>query len=68
MVRFLRFLEIGLPEGGFVPEVEASERSGLVSAGIIFWPVLGRVLDIEGVGNECGVLEEEPLEFGGCGG
>ncbi len=60
---------LGLPEGGVVPDVEASDRSGLKSANVADWLLLGRVPDVEGMGEECGELEEEePLELGYEGG
>jgi hypothetical protein len=54
--------------GGLVPDVEASNRSGLVGASVVGWTLFGLVPEVEGVGDECGELEEEePLELGGCG-
>ncbi len=48
-----------------VPDVEAPDGSGLIGAGVVDWPITSRVPDVEGVGEECGELEEEePLELG----
>jgi hypothetical protein len=52
-----------------VLDIEAPDGSGLIGAGMVDWPITGRVPDVEGVGKECGELEEEgPLELGSEGG
>jgi hypothetical protein len=49
-----------------VPEVDAPDGSGFVDFVVV---VFGLVPNVEGVGDECGVLDEdEPLELGNGGG
>ena len=42
--------------GGVVPEVEAPEGSGFAAVALGTEVCLGRVPDVDGVGNECGLL------------
>ena len=42
--------------GGVVPEVEAPEGSGLAAVAFGTEVCLGRVPDVDGVGDECGLL------------
>jgi hypothetical protein len=47
-----------------VPEVEAPDGSGVVVFAVASWLCFGRVPEVEGVGDECGELEDdEPLEL-----
>jgi hypothetical protein len=45
-----------------VPEVEAPEGSGFVDGALGMEFCLGRVPDVDGVGDECGLLAVEELE------
>ncbi len=55
--------------GGVVPEVDAPDGSGFVGFVVAVCNCFGHVPDVEGVGDECGVLEEdEQLELGPGGG
>jgi len=52
-----------------VPEVDAPDGSGFVDFVVVVWDYFGLVPNVEGVGDECGVLDEdEPLELGTGGG
>ncbi len=54
--------------GGVVPDVEAPDGSGVFHLVAAFW-LVGHVPDVDGVGDECGELEEdEPLELVSGGG
>jgi hypothetical protein len=46
---------------GVVPEVDAPDGSGLFALVGIIWVCLGLVPDVDGVGEECGELEEVEL-------
>ncbi len=47
-----------------VPEVEAPDGSGLFELVVAGLVCLGLIPEVDGVGDECGVLEEvEPLEL-----
>jgi hypothetical protein len=47
-----------------VPDIEAPEGSGVFDFIVVGWRCLGCVPNVEGVGDECGELEEEePLEL-----
>jgi hypothetical protein len=47
--------------GGVVPEVDAPDGSGLFALVGVAWICLGLVPDVDGVGAECGELEEVEL-------
>ncbi len=67
-MRCLRFRELESSVAGLVPDVDAPEGSGGVDLGLGACAVVGRVPEVEGIGEECGELEdEEPLEPD-CGG
>jgi hypothetical protein len=69
LFRGLKFRAVDVLAGGVVPEVDAPDGLGFVGFVVAVCNCFGRVPDVEGVGDECGVLEEdEPLELGPGGG